>query len=485
MSIPNQRRFSIGRLIRRGILILLIVLALWNVIWRISNNQAVARFEAAARKRGEPVTVRELAAAYPRVTDTENIHRALVAVWSSEDPAFWTAYMNGTRPLPAQQDEKLSPALTLVGDGKQLVYTNELSAAQIAAIGEFLSEKKAHMDAVRAALRLKLYSANYNFDDGYAMLLPELAKLKREAQFLTLEALDAIAAANNPRAIAAIADVARAGHCLKTDPLLIGQLVRIACYTIAINDMERLLKYRQLADREITQLIAILDEIKQVDGIKRAMICERAIAWALLDGPPEQLAAISSSEPEGEASSSGNAAFAFWMMRWAGMGGADKRLMAETYDRTILCLDKPDYATTDELHDIFETMEQKARSFPPKLMTMLLMPALQKSGEKAARLEALRCCALTALAIERYRELHNGALPPELSALGAAALEDPFTGKPLLLKSTAHGYTVYSVGPDRQDDDAQLIPPNSSSYNRQVDIGFRVERPPQNYSSRP
>jgi hypothetical protein len=485
MSIPNQRRFSIGRLIRRGILILLIILALWNVIWRISNNQAVARFEAAARKRGEPVTVRELAAAYPRVADTENIHRALVAVWSSEDPAFWTAYMNGTRPLPAQQDEKLSPVLPLVGDGKQLVYTNELSAAQIAAIGEFLSEKKAHMDAVRAALRLKLYSANYNFDDGYAMLLPELAKLKREAQFFTLEVLDAIAAEDNPRAIAAIADVARVGHCLKADPLLIGQLVRIACYNIAISDAERLLKYRQLSDAENSQLVAILHEMKQDHGIKQAMIGERAFAWSLLDGSPEQLAAISSPGPGDEVSSPGDTAFGFRMMRWAGMAGADKRLMGETYDQTIRCLDKPGYAATDELHDIFATMEQKARSFPPKIMTMMLMPALQKSGEKAARIEALRRCALTALAIEHYRELHNGALPPELSALGAAALEDPFTGKPLLLKSTAHGYTVYSVGPDRQDDDAQLIPPNSSSYNRQVDIGFKVERPPQNDSSRP
>jgi hypothetical protein len=478
MSIQSQRRFSIGRLIGGGILAVLISLALWNAIWRTSNNHAVARFEAAARQRGEPVTVRELAASYPRVADEENIHRALVKVWSSEDPPYWTAIMDGTRPLPEQQAEKFTPELPVVGNGKQLAYTNELSVEQLAAIREFLSEKRAHMDAVRAALRLKLYSANYNFDDGYAMLLPELAMLKREAQFFTLEAVDAIATGDNPRAIAAIADVARVGHCLKTDPLLIGQLVRIACYNIAINDAERLLKHRQLSDVESSQLVAILDEMKQDDGIKRAMVGKRAFAWALLDSSVEQqFAALSPSGAEGEALSFSDTTFAFRIMRFTGVMGAEKRLMAETYDQTIRCLDKPGYATTEELHDIFETMGQQARRFPPKMLTMLLMPALQNSGERAARLEALRRCALTALAVEHHRQTHNGALPPDLTTLGAAALEDPFTGRPLLLKKTGQGYVVYSVGPDRTDNDAQLDKPKASSPERQMDIGFRVDRP--------
>ena len=95
----------------------------------------------------------------------------------------------------------------------------------------------------------------------------------------------------------------------------------------------------------------------------------------------------------------------------------------------------------------------------------------------AARLEALRRCALTALAVERYRQAHNGALPPELGALSDAALGDPFTGRPLLLKKTGQGYVVYSVGPDRKDNDARLDQPKSRSQESQMDIGFRVDRP--------
>lgn len=475
MSIPTKRRYRIGRIIGRGILTIVILLVLWNVLWRVSNNRAVARLEAAAHQRGEPVTARELSAAYPRLPDDENIHRALVKVWNSDDPNYWTAYLENVRPLPLQQKTQFPPDLPVLGTGKLIAYTNELSAEQTVMIRQFLFENKSRMEAVRAALRLKLYSANYNFDENYAMLMPELAALRREAQYFTLESYDAITAGDNPRAIAAIADTARLGHCLKSDPLLISQLVRLACYNMAISNLERLLKHRRISNEELSQLVVILDEMKPEGAIKLAMIGERTMAWSVLDGSPEAMAAISTSGAgaDDESSSSRNVASGFRMLRWVGLAGAEKRLMGETYHQIIRCLDKPDHAATDEMEDIFATMEQKARSFPPKFLTMLLMPALQKADEKESKLEALRRCALTALAIERYRHTHNGALPSNLNALGTAVLEDPFTAQPLRFKPIGQGYVIYSVGPDRQDNDARLDAPKLSSRD-QMDIGFRV-----------
>jgi hypothetical protein len=475
MNTATSRKLGIGRIIGLGLLAVLAVLVLWNVVWRISNNRAVARLEAAARQRGEPVTVRELAAAYSTVPDEENIHRALVKVWASEDPAFWNAFLAGARPLPQMQDEKFAPDLPILGRNSRLNYTNDLSTAELAAIREFLPTKKAHMDAVRAALRLKAYRANYDFDQTYAMLMPELAKLRREAQFFELDALDAIEEKDNLRATAAIADITSVGNCLKDDPTLIGQLVRIACYNIAISTAERLLKQRQLSEAKSGQLAQIFDEMKLDGGIGRSLVTERVIAWNVLDGSSEQLASLTSSGSGEEGPSPGATVLGFRMLRLIGMAGAEKRLMGETFDQAIRCLNKPDYATTDEMHGIFATMTEKARRFPPKMVTLMLMPALEKAGEKAVRFEALRRCAVTALAVERYRHTHQGLLPAQLGELGSAALDDPFTGNPLLLKKTTRGYVVYSAGPDRKDNDAELDPPKSGSSNPQVDIGFRVE----------
>ncbi|MEY4387828.1 MAG: hypothetical protein RLY20_3111 [Verrucomicrobiota bacterium] len=475
MNNTTTRKLSLRRIIGLGLLAFIAVLLLWNALWRMSNNRAVARLEAAARQRGEPVTLRELAEAYPQVPDAENIHRALMKVWMAEDSPFWTAYMNGTRPLPARQDEKFKQTLPLVG-GNRLDYTNGISAAVLADVREFLVQKKAHMQDVRAALKLKAYSANYDFKQSYAMLLPELAVLKKEAQFFALEALDATAAKDNARAIAAIADIGRVGDCQKADPLLIGQLVRIACYQIAISTSERLLKVRTLTSAECAQLEAVLNSFEQDDGMKRAMIGERTFGWDVLDAPPGQIANLVNFGPGDETPSPAASAFGFRAMRWLGMTGAEKRLMGETYEEIIRTLSKPDYAATDELKNAFETMSKRARTFPPKVLTLMLMPALEKAGEKAARLEASRRCALAALAVERYRLAHRGALPATLSDVGAGALEDPFTGKPLLLKKTERGYLIYSVGPDRKDDDGE-VSVGSSSSERRSDIGFRVEHP--------
>lgn len=67
--------------------------------------------------------------------------------------------------------------------------------------------------------------------------------------------------------------------------------------------------------------------------------------------------------------------------------------------------------------------------------------------------------SLVAVAIERFRR-DRGSVPPTLSDLVPEYLvdvpEDPYSGRPLLFRASENGYTVYSVGPDRQDDGGDL-----------------------------
>ncbi|HXG24844.1 MAG TPA: hypothetical protein VNJ09_09835, partial [Chthonomonadales bacterium] len=58
----------------------------------------------------------------------------------------------------------------------------------------------------------------------------------------------------------------------------------------------------------------------------------------------------------------------------------------------------------------------------------------------------------TALRLEAYRK-KNGRYPPSLSTLGSDPLfTDPFSGKPLVYRSSGNAYTLYSVGPNGVDD---------------------------------
>jgi hypothetical protein len=90
-----------------------------------------------------------------------------------------------------------------------------------------------------------------------------------------------------------------------------------------------------------------------------------------------------------------------------------------------------------------------------------------------------------AVAIERFRRDRN-ALPASLSELVPQYLReipgDPYSGQPLLFRSAKDAYTVYSVGPNQQDDQgdlsSELERAQQQGWGRRLirgtDIGVRV-----------
>lgn len=88
---------------------------------------------------------------------------------------------------------------------------------------------------------------------------------------------------------------------------------------------------------------------------------------------------------------------------------------------------------------------------------------------------ALLNCAITGLAIERYR-ITNGKWPRKLDELVPEYLAklptDPFNGKPLLVGTIPGGLVIYSVGPDLSDNNGLIDDLNPNKEG--TDIGFRL-----------
>ena len=119
---------------------------------------------------------------------------------------------------------------------------------------------------------------------------------------------------------------------------------------------------------------------------------------------------------------------------------------------------------------------------------LLLEPFL--SGSVLAALDPTTLvrdrCARVAVAIERFRRDHAGALPEALSALTPAYIdelpEDPLSGAPLRFSRQADAYLVYSIGPNGRDDRgdvaSELHTAQGRGWGRRVirgtDIGVRV-----------
>jgi hypothetical protein len=102
---------------------------------------------------------------------------------------------------------------------------------------------------------------------------------------------------------------------------------------------------------------------------------------------------------------------------------------------------------------------------------------------------AARRTMLSALAVERYRRAHLGAVPPSLDALVPAWLpwvpEDPYSaGQPIVYRVEPDSYVVYSVDSNRKDDGGELYG-HGSAIAKHVgpqsprDLGIRVPLTPK------
>ncbi|RLS24327.1 MAG: hypothetical protein DWH70_07475 [Planctomycetota bacterium] len=104
-------------------------------------------------------------------------------------------------------------------------------------------------------------------------------------------------------------------------------------------------------------------------------------------------------------------------------------------------------------------------------------PFIVNIGIESNRYLAMLNCAITGLAIERYR-ITNGKWPRKLDELVPEYLAklptDPFNGEPLLVGTIPGGLVIYSVGPDLQDNNGLIDDSNTLSLKEGTDIGFRL-----------
>ena len=144
----------------------------WYAIARIGDARVVSKLEAEIAKRGEPLGLAELARAYSPVPDEENAATALIEVWEKEDPARWSAFRQQKRALPGASEVKFDPALPYLGKTK-FIAGQQLTDVSRQAVNRFLSERAAHIAAVRAAIQRPRSRFPIALEDGAVMLLPQ------------------------------------------------------------------------------------------------------------------------------------------------------------------------------------------------------------------------------------------------------------------------------------------------------------------------
>jgi hypothetical protein len=307
-----------------------------------------------------------------------------------------------------------------------------------------------------------------NYEAGYGMLLPHLARLKGSSQYLGLHATAALKAGDRATALEDVKLMFRLIKSIQLDPNLIAQLVRFSLLAIALQPVWEGLADRQWSDAELSVIEQELGRLDFLADCQLAMRGERACnVWAvdfIRKRGISELGEMVGSQREASERMEWEKTLGQAMFRLipAGWFDQNKLSLCRVHEKYLLAM----AAQEDRRVAPLAAMQQLDASFakwrrrPYDMLTGILMPALGRVVEKSARAQSWADLARVACALERYR-LANGQSPETLEALApkfiAKLPHDVVNGQPLKYRRTEDSqFILYSVGRNETDDGGTL-----------------------------
>jgi len=288
---------------------------------------------------------------------------------------------------------------------------------------------------------------------------PHLAKMRQAARMLRVRAEVLAADGDIDGAVASCAVAFRMAEHVGMEPTLIAVLVGIAVEGIQRPALERVLSAGAPSPEVAHGLFEQLGAIDQTDPWARTMLGERAGGlWVF-----RYLRQRSWRELTKEDSFFGN------QLPWKAVC---YRGYVSPIGRPLLNLDQLSYLRAWEGFDeaiqhpwpesrnqVIE-VQKSLDSLPiyRSVITQMIFPVFERARLSQTRASAQLRAAQIALAVVAHRSDH-GSLPASLDELTRDGWElpsDPFGGGEYKYRREGDGFTVWSIGPDLDDDDAEV-----------------------------
>ena len=301
------------------------------------------------------------------------------------------------------------------------------------------------------------FPLEYDAELPPTILLPHLAPLKQFASVLQLRAIAELQNGQSDKALGDIKLMFRLSDSIRTEPILISFLVRIAIAQIAIQPIYEGLANHEWTEAQLVELDSQLAKQDFLDGYKLAwrgeMVLLEGGACDYLRHHPEELGNIS--DTEGPVLPSG------FMADLIPSGWFYQNQLSCARFVEEFCLpsvdEKRGVVPVSSVKRNEEAMRSETRHMNPyNVFASFLLSAFSGPVQKCAYAQNAVNMAHVAVALERYRLAH-GESPDSLDALSPQLLEsiphDIIDGEPLHYRRTSDGqFVLYSVGWNETDD---------------------------------
>ncbi len=435
-------------LVLAGLIVLMV--ALFVIYGMVGKSRLRARLNA-IREQGYPVTCAELDAWYSIPEGAENGADAVLEAcshfveWESpEDENAVDIPVFGSGPWPKRNE---------------VIDANVLTATR-----EFLAKNEEALALIEKASEFEYFRYPTDLSLGMDTIISYLQDVRSLARLSCLDALADIEADDVDSAIDRVRCAFAMGDSLSQEPVLISQLVRIACESMGIKTVERMLNRCSPTEDQLGLLSELLSHREQPNLMTRAYVGERcSVLDALYSG-------------RGLANLQNMPAGFLKVYRATGLAAKDCGAFLDISGRNIEAMSKPYHERLAAAKQVEEDVEKLPKM---RVFTKLLCPAYGRIAVLDVRAAANIRVAQLAIAIEQCR-LDTGRIPSSLTELAPAYIAeiptDPFDGKPMRYRALdSGGFVVYSIGEDGSDDGG-LEKPEKAREDDLYDITFIVER---------
>jgi hypothetical protein len=441
-------------------------LAVGYCSWRWHIHREIQDHLAGFKAAGCPTTPAKLDAYYTPVPAAENAATLLTNAFTKLSVA-----------------DTNNPDLPLIGKGMLPGRTNGLTTAQTAAVRICLEKNAEALRLMREALERPRCRYPIQLTNGWQTLLPHLTHIVDLSRLLELEAM---LATDDSEAMRSIKDLLRLEATLKNEPVGVSLRVRFRLRAMALRATEHLLTAHPLADASLAELEGILPRVWQTNDFSRAIAGDVTNAREFYEVRPWQIMSYIDHMGD-DAPWDPDAPVKPWdllgslLVEPLAFQSANYLTLIET--QTAL-YHASQLSTTERrsligaamapFPDVKKSRPSRGKIFwnRNKILAGMLLPSLAETAPKdTSSLAHLRGAAL-GLAIERYRNAHDGALPRTLDKLVpdyvAHLPSDPFGGEPLRFKRLKTGYAIFRLD--------SVIPEGEEQKKVDYEYLFVVER---------
>jgi hypothetical protein len=448
------------RKVLRTLLIVLVVIIAVFVCFRIVVRSKLNTRLDAIRADGYPATCAELDAWYTIPESAENAADNLTNAFSHLHKLD-------------HEEAKFMPVIGVVSFAEFPARTEPLSEETKALITEYLADNQQALELLHKGAAIEHSRYPIDLSKGFEAVIPDLSDIRESAKLLKLEAILHAENGKPQSAARSIKSTFGLARSLSKEPVLVSQLVRIACQALAVSTIEHSINRTEFSDEQLADLSQTLVNAEDPCAMTRAFVGERCIGLSIFKMPAAQIPPVldmASNRPHPLG------ALAISLYRFAGLADMDAIIYLDLMNDYVKALKLSPEQRREAADAAYARFDKTSRIH---VISHIIMPALSSCTTIDVRIAAQLRTAQVGLAIESYR-LVAGKLPDNLAELIPTYLDavpkDPFDGKELRYKKLETGFVVYSIGEDGSDDGGKEKPRKRTRPPAPWDVTFIIQR---------